>query len=279
VSRVRAVTESPAASSHDRGAQAPGLLKLQRLEVAYGTRIAVTPTSLTLTAGEMVALVGPNGAGKSSLLKATAALLPRAGSVSWNGRALETLTARQRARLVAYLPQAPAAHWPMTVRDLVALGRLPHRALGEASGGDDREAIERAIRQTDTGALAQRRISELSGGERSRALLARALAVGAPVLLVDEPIASLDPYHQLQIMRVLESYASDGNLVIAVLHDLSLAARFCARMILMDEGRVVADGTPDAVLTRDTLRRHYRIDPYLARHEEQPVVVPWTQTE
>ena len=249
---------------------------VDQIAVRYGERVAVVPTSIALGAGELVALVGPNGAGKSSLLKAIAGLVPRTGSVAWNGQDLGALQPRTRARTVAYLPQAPAAHWPMQARALVALGRLPHRGLSQPEGTEDREAIETAMRQTEISALALRGVDRLSGGERSRVLLARALAVRAPVLLVDEPVASLDPYHQLQIMAVLRTYANDA-LVLAVLHDLQLAARFCSRVVLMHEGTVVGDGPPQRVLNEHNLQRYYRVHAHVGNHDGQPLIVPWRQ--
>ena len=250
-------------------------LSIDQVAVRYAERVAVAPTTLGLLPGELVALVGANGAGKSSLLKAVAGLVPRAGNVAWKGQDIQLLHPRMRARTVAYLPQAPAAHWPMRARDLVALGRLPHRALGQAESAHDRDAIESAMEQTEITALADRGVDQLSGGERSRVLLARALAVRAPVLLVDEPIASLDPYHQLQIMALLRAYASDAALVIAVLHDLQLAARFCSRVVLMHEGAVVGDGAAQVVLVAETLQRYYRVEAHIASHDGQPLIVPW----
>jgi iron complex transport system ATP-binding protein len=267
-------------------------LEIDGLEVRYGARIAVRPLSVTLPAGELVALVGPNGAGKSSLLKAIASLLPHAGTARWDGTVLGGLDARVRARLVAYLAQSPALHWPMAATDLVGLGRLPHRGYGSAPTNTDREATSWALAQTEATALAERSVDRLSVGERARVLLARALAVRAPVLLVDEPIAMLDPYHQLQIMAVLRAYArgepdasgaathdrnhsSNGALVIAVLHDLALAARFCTRVLLLDQGVVVNDGLPAQALSAVALERHYRVEPLVTSHEGEPVIVPW----
>jgi iron complex transport system ATP-binding protein len=250
-------------------------LVIDAVAVRYGQRIAVQPTSIEIESGSMVALVGPNGAGKSSLIKAVAGLVPRSGAIAFGARTLDDGDARRRARTMAYLPQSPLAHWPMRVRDLVALGRLPHRAFGAAPGPADREAMDRAMRETDVETLADRAVDELSGGEHARVQLARALAVRAPILLVDEPVASLDPYHQLEIMRVLSDYAAQGALVIAVMHDLTLAARFAARVVLMHEGAVVADGAPEHVLTEETLRRYYRVEPFLGRNDGQALIVPW----
>lgn len=253
-------------------------LSLDGLSVRYRDRMAVAPTSIDFAHGELVALVGPNGAGKSSLLKAIAGVVRSGGRIAWDGRDLARLEPRERARAVAYLPQDPVAHWPMRVRDLVALGRLPHRALGAPESAADRDAVEQALAATEVERLAERNVDELSGGERSRALLARALAVGAPVLVVDEPIASLDPYHQLQIMESLRAYVERGeraSLVIAVLHDLQLAARFCSRVVLLDGGTVMRDGAPAQVLDAQALERHYRVAAYVATHDAQAVIVPW----
>jgi iron complex transport system ATP-binding protein len=249
-------------------------LAVEGLSVRYGARLAVAPTSFALDLGELVALIGPNGAGKSSLLKALAGLMPHSGTVTWRGTALASLDARQRARAVAFLPQTPVLHWPMRVRDLVALGRLPHRGYGVAPSGADDEAIDWAMQQSETSSYADRGADELSVGERARVLLARALAVRAPVLLVDEPIAMLDPYHQLQIMTVLRAYARDA-LVIAVLHDLALAARFCSRVLLIDGGVVVDDGRPERALSAAAVRKHYRVEPLITSHDGEPVIVPW----
>jgi iron complex transport system ATP-binding protein len=268
-------------------------LEIDGLEVRYGARLAVRPLSVKLAAGELVALVGPNGAGKSSLLKAIAELLPHSGTVRWNGAALAKLDARARARVVAYLAQTPALHWPMVARELVGLGRLPHRAYSSAPTDVDHEAVSWALAQTEASAFAERSVERLSVGERARVLLARALAVRAPVLLVDEPIAMLDPYHQLQIMAVLQAYARGapeelgamtkgdvndvprGALVIAVLHDLALAARFCTRVLLLDDGAVVNDGRPAQALSAAALERHYRVEALVTSHEGEPVIVPW----
>ena len=169
------------------------------------------PTTLALEPGQLVALVGPNGAGKSTLLRALAGLVAHSGTVTWRGAALARLDGRTRARTVAYLPQDPPVHWPLAARELVALGRLPHRAYAANENAADAAAVTAAMRQTDTLEFAARSVNRLSVGERARVLLARALAVEAPVLLADEPIAMLDPYHQLDVMSTLRTYAAGGD--------------------------------------------------------------------
>jgi len=250
-------------------------LRLVAITVRYGDRLAVDRVSLSLASGALIGLIGPNGAGKSSLLKAMGDILPYQGNVLWADRDLQSMPADLRARTVAYLPQTRAAHWPLNVASLVELGRLPHRRFGEALKNSDREAVHFALQATETLALADRPLNELSGGEFARIQLARALCVQAPVLLVDEPIALLDPYHQLQIMAALRDYAERGGLVVAVLHDLTLAARFCDRVVLIDHGSVAADGAAKSVLNADSLRNSYGIEALLSEHAGEPVIVPW----
>lgn len=251
-------------------------LSTAALEVRYGSRVVVRAASIELAPGELIGLIGPNGAGKTSLLKALAGIpLPRRG-VSWQGRPLASIRTEERARTIAYLAQAPQANWPLTARELVELGRLPHRRFGQRATTADRGAVAQALEWTDTAALAERPIDTLSGGERMRAHLARAFVVGAPVLLVDEPTASLDPFHQLRVMRLLGEYRDGGRLVVAVLHDLNLALAHCSRLLLMDGGSIVADGAPAAVIDAGTLARHYRIRAYLAEHENRRIAVPWS---
>ena len=263
-------------------------LSVEELEVRYGARVAVRSASFDLPPGSLVGLIGPNGAGKSSLLRALAGVGPHAGRVTWCESDLRGLTPREHARIVAYLPQTATVHWPMRVRDLVALGRLPHRGYAAKPSSVDVAAVEWAIGQAELVPFADRAADRLSVGERARVLLARALAVQAPVLLVDEPIAMLDPYHQLQIMSVLRSYATapaaDSHpdappLVVAVLHDLALAARFCDRVLLLDTGTLVADGHPEAVMSSEEIERRYHVAPFISRYAGEPLIVPWRRLE
>jgi iron complex transport system ATP-binding protein len=244
------------------------------LEVRYGAQIAVQPLSLRLEAGELVGLIGPNGAGKTSLLRALAGIPSPDARVHWQDRPLAALSSVERARAIAWLPQAAQASWPLPVRELVALGRLPHRRFGERPSPADEAAVARALELADLREFADRPIDTLSGGERTRAHLARAFAVEAPVLLVDEPTASLDPFHQLAVLGLLDEYRRQGRLVVAVLHDLNLALAHCTRLLLMDQGAIVRDGEPGSVIDATALSDHYRVSAFLAEHEGRRIAVP-----
>ena len=247
------------------------MVRLDNLSVTLGGRQVVAGISTELTGG-LIGLVGPNGAGKSSLVRAIAGLVPSEGTILIDGK--RALPLRERARRIAYLPQGQAVFWPVTVERLVALGRLPHLAPFERPADTDHAAIERALTRTDLLDLRDRSIDELSGGERARVLLARALAVEAPLLLTDEPLAALDPAHQIEVMQLLRAEAARGAAVIAVLHDLTLAARWCDRLLLMDKGQLVADGAPREVLTAERIDAVYGVSAFIGEAEGEPLIVP-----
>jgi len=219
-------------------------LAFETVSVTLGGRPALTDVSFAADGGGLIALVGPNGSGKTTLLRAASGLVPMTGgAVTLDGGPVAALSAKARARAIAYLPQERSTAWPMTGRALVALGRHPYAGPLRREGDADRAAVERALEAANAAAFAERRVDALSGGERARILLARAFAVEAPALLADEPTAALDPAHQLKVMEALRGAAAAGTLVIAALHDLSLAARFADRVLVLDDGRLVADGT------------------------------------
>lgn len=252
------------------------LLAAQNLGVALAGRAVLTDVSLSLSAGHLVALAGPNGAGKTTLLRALAGLVPSNGAVTIRGDALSALPLRERARRFAYLPQGHVVHWPLPARDIVALGRFPHGVTDPARmSPDDLAAVSRAMLAADVMAFADRQVTELSGGERSRVALARVLAVEAPVILADEPVASLDPRHQIDVMKSLRAAADGGVLVIVVTHDLGLAARFADRVMVLSQGRLVSQGTPAEALSEPVMRDVFRVSAYRAEHQGEAVIVPW----
>ncbi|MGD8323315.1 MAG: ABC transporter ATP-binding protein [Gammaproteobacteria bacterium] len=253
-------------------------LVLDNVSAAYDGHRALASVSLTIDTPELTGIIGPNGAGKSTLLKSIAGLTGRTGAISLDSRRLDDQPADLVARTVAWSAQSNHPAWPVTVHEVIRLGRLPHRNDPEVSSRDA-QAIDGAIEKMALAALVDRRIDALSGGERSRALLARALCTEASVLLVDEPTADLDPYHELRTMEVLREEARRGVHVLAVLHDLSLAARFCDRVIVLHDGSVRAHGTPAEIFEQPLLRDVYRIHALIERHEDSVVVVPWRRLD
>ncbi len=235
----------------------------------------LSDVSLALTPGEVLGVVGPNGAGKSTLLACLAGLRkPNAGTVLLTDIPLPDIALAERARRIAYLPQAQPLHWPLTVERVVALGRLPHRGRFAGESALDRAAIDRALTATDMDGLRDRRVDTLSGGERARAMLARALATEAPILLADEPVAALDPAQAKGMMALFRSLARQSGLAVAVtLHDLAAAARWCDRIVLLSAGRVAAAGAPAEVLTPRHLSDVYAIDARLETIGDVPVMV------
>jgi iron complex transport system ATP-binding protein len=248
---------------------------LEQVDVSLGRRRVLEGISATLTPGSLIGIVGPNGAGKSTLVRAILGLArPSAGTILLDGGSIQDLPRPVIARSLAYLPQGQTVHWPLSVERLIALGRLPHFAPMSRMSPDDMAIVERAMARADVERLRTRIATELSGGERARVMLARALAVGAPALIADEPLASLDPGHQIDVMELLAQEARSGRLVIAVLHDLTMAARYCDRLLLIDDGRFIADGPPRDVLSSDRLARTYGIDARIDLDGDKPLIVP-----
>ena len=217
-------------------------------DASLGGRTVLDGADVLVETGELVVVVGPNGAGKSSLIRAFAGLLPLTGGVvrlQWDD--VTRLSLRARAARVAYLPQEGRIAWNLPAIEVAALG-APF-----LSGADAMSAARTALEEVEAGHLADRGVAEMSGGERARVLLARALATGAPALLADEPTAGLDPEAQLMVMDRLKTRAAAGQAVLVSLHDLALAARFADRIVVLDAGRVVADAAPLAALTPEVM--------------------------
>jgi iron complex transport system ATP-binding protein len=250
-------------------------LLVEDLSVALGGRETLRGVSFEARRGELLMVVGPNGAGKTTLLKAVAGLLPFSGRIAWDRRALAADGSGCLPGVVAYLPQGHVVHWPLAVRDVVAIGRAPHASSLAHLSAEDNTVIAAAMEATDVTPLRSRDVTTLSGGERARVMLARALAVGAPLLLADEPATSLDPKHQLEVMRVLRERAQAGDTVIATSHDLMLAARFATRILVLNEGRVAAFDAPKAALTPTSLREVFGIEARLFETDGTAFPVPW----
>lgn len=239
------------------------ILKAEGVSARLGGRMALRDVDLELAPGELVALVGPNGAGKTTLLGVLAGLLrPNAGRATLGGRAVAAIPAAERARQLAYLPQENAVHWPLPVREVVALGRLPFRRAGwRKPGPEDARAVEAALRANGLERLADRRVTELSGGERRRVLLARALAGEPEALLADEPTAGLDPGCRLDVMAGLRKAADAGAAIAVATHDLGLAGRHADRVLMLLGGRAIALGPPETTLTAARLAECYGVRP------------------
>lgn len=257
------------------------ILHAQAIHFSLEQQAILADVSVSLQAGEFVGLIGPNGAGKSSLLRILAGLRkPNSGQVlvttALGQQPLASLSPPERARLLAFLAQQEKPAWPLTVKHLVGIGRAPWRRPLEKNPQDE-QAIANALTLTELHHLAERSVTTLSGGELQRALLARVFAGEPQLIIADEPIVALDPYHQLHIMELLRAHAQRGGTVIAALHDLSLAARYCQRLILLDQGRVHSVGEPIAVLTPENLQQVYGISAHVDCRADGVVVIPRTR--
>lgn len=250
------------------------LLDIAGLDVDLGGTSVVRGLSLSVKAGEFVGLIGPNGAGKSTLLRAIAGLIPVGGTVSVAGERLDRLGTTERALRLAYVPQEHEIAWPVPVETLVALGRTPHRSSFTPLSSRDRQTVKDAMVRMDVARFAKRPATALSGGEKARVLIARALAQDTPLILADEPAAGLDPAYQIALMRVFRDLAGEGRGIIASMHDLGLSARWCTRLVLLNGGKIVADGPPETVLTPETLRSIYGVSGFFGTAEDGLVVQP-----
>src|SRR5918911_729734 len=233
-------------------------LALERVAAVLGGVRVVDGVTADVGDGEWVVVIGPNGAGKTTLLRAVAGLVPYEGRISLFGRDARRLSRKELARHVALVPQVPTMPPEASVGEYVLLGRTPHVSYFGSERRSDREAATAALERLDLGALAGRRLDSLSGGERQRAILARALAQDAPILLLDEPTTALDVGRQQQALELVDGLRADGRLtVVCAMHDLTLAALYADRLLLLDRGRLVASGGAGEVLTQALIREHY----------------------
>jgi iron complex transport system ATP-binding protein len=250
-------------------------VEVSGLSVVLGGRAVLSAVGACVTQGEWLSLIGPNGAGKTTLLRALGGLVSFAGTIRLDGRALSTGARRELARLVALVPQIPQTPPAMTVAEYVLLGRTPHIGYLATEGRSDRLAAARAIARLALGPFAQRRLGSLSGGERQRVVLARALAQDPRILLLDEPTSGLDLGHQQQALELIDALRVQEKLtVISAMHDLTLAGHYADRLLLLDRGRIVADGSPDAVLTESAIASCYRAEVSVVRDGRGVLVIP-----
>lgn len=239
------------------------------IEVAYNGKRVLGPVTVSAADGEWLALIGPNGAGKSTLLKTAVGVAPHKGTVSLGGRE------RKRGVDIAWMPQRPHLPDDMGVADYVMLGRTPHLGYLAAESQHDVVTVQTALERLDLSGFARRRLGTLSGGEAQRVVLARALAQEAPVLLLDEPTASLDVGHAVEVLDVVDELRrGEGLTVVTAAHDLTLAGRYAERLSLVSGGLIVAEGTPDEVLTESHLKAHYGAGIRVIDDRDGPIVVP-----
>lgn len=236
------------------------VIRVQDVSFSWNGPLIIEKVGIAARKGEFLGLIGPNGAGKTTLLRLMAGLIePTSGSIYLEGRRLRDMARREVARVVAMVQQKPAAEFAFSVEEVVGMGRHPHRGRFDLESDHDRELIQEAMALTATSDLADRRITEISGGEQQRVVLARALAQEAKLLLLDEPTSNLDPLHQFQVLQVLRGQVRRGLAVVASLHDLGLASRFCDRLVLLKHGGILAQGSPEQVLLPENLREAFRI--------------------
>lgn len=238
-----------------------------RLSFRYGERWALSNVDFSVRRGEFVALIGPNGSGKTTLLRILLGLLiPDAGKVSLDGKPVLAYTPKERAKKIAYVAQEPSAFLPLTVSELVSLGRYPHSDRQQTDGADE-QAVERALRLTDSIPLRDRKLMSLSGGERQKAFISRALAQSSRLLLLDEPTVHLDIHYQLQILGALKEICRTEKLaVLAVFHDLNLLPLFADRALLLKSGALRAFGKVEEVLHEKSIGEIFAVD--VAAHKD-----------
>ena len=252
-------------------------LAAEGLTLAYGDRVVCDELSVQIPDGALTAIIGPNGCGKSTLLKALGRVLtPRAGTVRIDGRPLASLNRKEAARLVAMLPQGPTVPEQITVRDLIGRGRYPYHSLMRQWSPEDEGAIADAIQRAGVSDLTERQVSELSGGQRQRVWIAMVLAQTTPVLLLDEPTTYLDIAHQYDVLELCGRLRDTGTTIAAVLHDLNQAARYADHLIVMQDGRIMAEGPAADVLTAELVRDVFHLPCQIAPDPQTgtPMVVP-----
>ncbi|MFM8380731.1 MAG: ABC transporter ATP-binding protein [Actinomycetota bacterium] len=249
-------------------------LTFDQVSVHYGAACAVRSFSETVRPGEWLCLIGPNGAGKSSLLRSVAGLTPHTGNILVDGSPLHLRSGRRRAALVAHIPQTPVLPDTMTVEEYVVLGRNPYVSYFGQESRHDRAIADDVLRRLDLGSFADRRLGTMSGGERQRVVIARAMVQEAPIMLLDEPTSALDIGHQQYALELLDALRRDHGLtIVSAMHDLTLAGLYSDRLALLHHGHCVASGPAEDVLRADTLSEFYGVTVNVHRDDDGTVVI------
>ncbi len=250
------------------------LLCVQDLSVYRQKRRILDQVSFAIGQGEFVGLIGPNGAGKSTLLRAVLAQIPYQGKVLLAGKETVQLPSRERAKILSYIAQDREISWNMRVEALVELGRFARLPRLAGLTMQDRLQVQEAMATLEITHLRDKPARQISGGEQARVLIARALVQDTPLILADEPVAGLDPAHQIGLMQTFRDLAAKGRSILCTMHDLGLAARWCSRLLLVKDGQLIADGTPEAVLQPEMIRTLYGVDVYRAQTEDGLIIQP-----
>jgi iron complex transport system ATP-binding protein len=246
------------------------MIGIQNLSFAYLEELVVNEVSLSIAEGEFVGIIGPNGAGKSTLLKLMDGILqPKIGEIKLQNKPLHEYTRRQMAKMIGSVPQNFSTAFSYSVNDIVLMGRYPHLSAFYSESTNDYHVVERSMQSTDVWHLRQRQFGELSGGEKQRVVLASALAQEPQILLLDEPTSSLDIKYQYQFYSILQDLRQRRGLTIVVVtHDINLAARYCGRLILLKNGKVVGDGAPEKVITKRIMESVYEVEVEILLHPQ-----------
>jgi len=257
------------------------VIKVKNLSVIRNHNTVLQNINLEIYQSEILGIIGPNSAGKSTLLKTILGYQKKCeGSIEILSKNIAQWNKNELAKNIAYLAQESVVHWPLSVEHIIALGRIPHQGqhfgLTNSSNQADTDLINQVMHYTDTHKLAKRIGTQLSGGELARVLLARALTVDAPILLADEPVSNLDPYFQLQILNLLQKKTQQGLSLVIVLHDLVLASRYCDRLALIHEGKLVALGKPNEVLTDEIIKQYYQVNSCTMKIDNTKFTIPWS---
>lgn len=254
------------------------MLSFSHTAVGYGEKMVLKDVSFQISKGEYVALIGSNGTGKSTLIKCVSGLLPlEGGEIEICGKDSRKLKPKERARMVAVVPQSYYVDYDFTVEDIVMMGRNPYIDFRHRESKEDREIAERAMKMTKTDIFRNRSYNELSGGERQRVVLARAITQQPDIILLDEPTSALDLHHQIEVMELIRQLNEKEHItVLAVLHDINLASRFCSRIVILKDGKVKADGTPGEVINREEMEALYNMKLLVKNNPllEKPEIIP-----